>query len=133
MKKIDLIFFLQNYYGIYHESLKFNTLTHDDVSKLFPDVRCCGRIRPRLEYIKSGKVIGVYDKNNHVLFYPNPYLEKNNLKIPIFEASVEKEVKETTFEESVEKEEVKEIILDEIDYLSKDELLKIRRKLRLAD
>ena len=120
METIDLISFLQNYYGIYHESLRFNTLTHDDILRLFPHVKCCGRIRLRLEDLRSGEVIGVYDKNNHVLFYPNPHLNLDDLKIP-------------TYEEIVEKEEVKELLLDEIDYLSKEELLKVRRKLRLAD
>ena len=119
MQTIDLISFLQNYYGIFHEKLTFDKLTHEVVGKLFPFVKACKKGYLNLEDLKCGNVIGVYDKYKRVMFYYNPhlYLDKMNVS-----EGKEESVKEEKF-----------ISLENLDNLSKDELLKIRRDLRLSN
>ena len=119
MQTIDLIKFLQNYYGIYHASLHFETLTHEDAEKLFPFIKRCKRGYLNLEDLQSGNVIGVYDKNKRVYFYYNPHLKLDEVKAVDYD--------------NYEKKEVKPIDLEELENLSKDELLSIRRQLRLSD
>ncbi len=113
METIDIINFLRNYYFISNESLRFNTLCHEDIKVLFPFIRTCKN--PCYDKIKSGDIIGVYDKTNRIIYYENPHL--------ICDFEIE------SFNEKND-EEWKLNIID-IQYLSKDELLKIRRKLRL--
>ena len=119
MQTIDLISFLQNYYGIFHEKLTFEKLTHEVVGKLFPFVKVCKKGYLNLEDLKCGNVIGVYDKYKRVMFYYNPhlYLDKMNVSC----------VKDVDVQEE------KFISLENLDNLSKDELLKIRRDLRLSN
>ena len=120
MQTIDLIRFLQNYYGIYHQSLKFEKLSHDDIKALFPFVRTCQKGYINLEDLQNGNILGVYDKNSKIVFYLNPHVKLDGLRIPEIEPAPENE-------------EIKELILDELEGLSKDELLTIRRRLRLEN
>ena len=114
MQAIDLIRFLLYYHGIYHPDLSSDTLTHADVNVLFPEVKVCRETVTEKDLL-SGDVIGVYDKSNRIVYYYNPRLD---IDIPIVDVST-KQVEETY------------ISIDDLDGLSKDELLKIRRKLRL--
>ena len=74
METIDLISFLRNYYGITHEKLSFNKLTHNDILELFPFIEVCDKSDINIEDISCGKIIGVYDNYNRVVYYYNPYL-----------------------------------------------------------
>ena len=113
MNFVDLISFLRDFYGIANSSLKFNKLKHDDIKTLFPFIKRCPLDKVYLDDLSRGNTIGVYDKNNNIVYYYNPHLlEINN-----------------DFYEENNIEERKKIEVD-INNLSKDELLKIRSKLR---
>ena len=114
MDSVDLISFLRNYYYISNQSLKFNTLSHEDIQILFPDIRTCKHVE--VELIKTGDIIGVYDRYNHIVYYNNPHIICDILP-------------EFYNDDYVNDEKV--LIDSKIQNLSKDELLKIRRKLRL--
>jgi len=117
MYTIDLISFLSNYYGIAHTKLSFETLTHDDIPKLFPFIEKCSLADVVMEKIASGDIIGVYDRYQKVVYYYNPHLKIDDFNICVIERENESE----------------EIIIDinELEKLSKEELLSLRRKLRL--
>lgn len=115
MNKIDLISFLQNFYGIYHEDLHFQKLTHSIALELFPQLLPCNNQDADIERIQSGEVIAVYDKTNNIRFYYNPHMILDNLSIPSF----------------CKKEDNRQAkYFDFLDGRSKDELLRIRRQLR---
>ena len=120
MKKIDIVTFLRNYYGICHPLLNKNRLTHDDIKSLFPFIRTC----TDYDYIKNnldnGNVLMVYDKYKIVKYYYNPRLK-------------EKIIFDCEYEENEVLEKRIEICLDDLDGLSKDELLLLRRRLRRND
>lgn len=111
MKKIDLVTFLNNYYGIYHAKLNKKVLTHSDIKILFPNIKTCEYYS--VDDLVKGNVIMVYDRNNNIRYYYNPHLNINN------------------YVEVKEKVDDNKIALDNINQLSKEELLKLRRKLRL--
>ena len=114
MKKIDLVSFLYNYYGISNSALNKKKLKHDDIKVLFPYIKSCSYCP--CDDLEKGNFIGVYDKNNHVKYYRNPRL-----------------VLENTEEQVVSTSTVTKISIDNINNLSKEELLKLRRRLRLND
>ena len=114
MKFIDLISFLRDFYGISNSSLKFKKLKHSDIDILFPFIKKCPNNLINIDDIFKGDIIGVYDKNNSIVYYYNPHL--SNI------------IKNICDEEQDEEKEFKlEINLSN---LSKDELLKLRSKLR---
>ena len=117
MQTIDLISFLKNYYGIVHESLSIKKLSHEDVMKLFPYVKECDMESVTIEDISRGNIIGVYDKYKRVIYYYNPHLEINS------EMTKEKEDKEN--------DDTIYFTIEDLENLSKEELLALRRKLRL--
>ena len=114
MKQFNLLDFLRKFYGITNPTLKLNTLTHDDVKKIFPFIRTCPLEDVSMEDVYHGDLVGVYDKNNIIIYYYNPRIDINYYEDIVYE----KEIKE-------------DINIDEIAFLSKDELLKLRRKYRL--
>ena len=114
MKTIDLISFLHNYYGIYHTSLRRERITHADIKLLFPYIRTCKYEDVYPEDIVRGLVLGVYDRTNRIVYYYNPHLI-----VEQFEEDELTDDEEFSFE------------IDDYTLLSKNELLKIRRKLRL--
>jgi len=114
---IDLISFLRNYYGISNSSLKSNCLTHNDVKILFPFVERTSfdYVRKNYDYGFKGIIIMVYDSRGNIIPYLNPFIENieyDNDKVDNY------------FDNSVVFE------LDNLDTLSKEELLKIRKVLR---
>ncbi len=112
MKSFDIISFLRKFYGITSENLSFDTLVHNDISKLFPFIRTSPFEN---EELLKGNIIMVYDKTGKIMYYDNPHLMIDY----VFEK-----------EELCHK---NDYTINDIDLnvLSKDELLKIRRKLRL--
>ena len=113
METIDIISFLRNYYYISNASLKFKTLSHHDVHVLFPFIKTCRNVD--IVDLKSGDIVGVYDKSNRIIYYYNPHLLSDE---------------EVSF---YDEEDVNNVFDDSnIQFLSKDELLKIRKKLRLS-
>lgn len=117
MQTIDLISFLQNYYGITHQKLSFRRLSHEDVIELFPFVRTCNKRDVTIEKITCGDIIGVYDNHKKIVYYHNPHI-----KIDIVEDSI---IEEVEMDSKIR------FSIDEIENLSKEELLHLRRKLRL--
>ena len=111
MKKIDLITFLNYYCGESNSSLSRKRLSHEDIRILFPNIRVCDNYT--YDDLARGDVIGVYDNTKRVRHYYNP-----------------RKYVETVIEEEKDVTE-KKISLDNINNLSKEELLKLRRKLRL--
>ena len=114
MKFVDLISFLRDFYGISNPSLKFKKLKHQDVRILFPFIKVCNIHDVSMEDISQGNIIGVYDKNNMIVYYYNPHIIEIIKNISDEELSEEKEFK----------------LEIDISNLSKDELLKLRSKLR---
>ena len=114
MNFIDLISFLRDFYGISNPSLKFKKLKHSDVKVLFPFINSCTINEVNMEDIAKGNIIGVYDKNNMIVYYYNPHIS---------------EVVNNILNEEDDDEEEYKVEVD-ILKLSKDELLKLRSKLR---
>ena len=114
MKQFDLISFLNKFYGITNASLNNEHLTHSTIQILFPDIRTCPINEVSNEDLYKGNIIGVYDKNNIIVYYYNPHLEIN-------------------FDNIINEDEKNEISvnINDIENLSKNELLKLRRKLRI--
>ncbi len=117
--KIDIISFLRNYVGISGSDLKQNKLTHNDLRTLFPNIDLV-RIPYSVAYknptgVYNGEYLIVYDANHELIIYQNPLLMKNDLPL-----------------EDYNYEEVKETITlpSNLRDLSKDELLRLRRKVR---
>ncbi len=111
MECIDLISFLRNYYGITSNSLKINKLTHADIKILFPDIKRISleRLKKEMELVYRGEFLLVYDAHNCILPYVNPhYLVNQNIDNTI------------NYDERVI------IKIDDLELLSKDELLKLR-------
>lgn len=117
MKSISLLNFLQNYYGIVSEDLKLNNLTHMDIKILFPFIKRSSfeSMDDNLYEIYNGNLILVYDSKGNVLPYINPHLEVS------FVDRIYDEYKSDT------KIDMKVIDLDS---LSKEELIKLRKKLK---
>ena len=116
MQTIDLISFLQNYYGIAHGRLFFDKLTHEDLLELFPFVEICPKRDLTIEKITCGDVIGVYDNRKKIQYYYNPHLMIDELD---------------ECDKVSEKEEKISFRIEDIEDLSKEELLHLRRRLRL--
>ena len=116
---IDLISFLRNYYGINNSSLKSNCLTHNDVKVLFPFIKRTSfdEVRRNYECSHRGVIIMVYDARGSVIPYLNPFIK-----------NIEYDYDEV--DNYCDDSEIFE--LDDIDILSKEELLKIRKSLRKA-
>ncbi len=112
MKKIDLITFLNYYCGENNPSLCKKRLSHEDIKVLFSNIKVCDNYT--YADLARGDVIGVYDNTKRVKYYYNP----------------RKYVEDVIDCRKEEDNEIK-ISLDNINNLSKDELLKLRRKLRL--
>ena len=117
--KIDIVSFLRNYFGITGNSLKQNRLTHDDLEELFPNLDLI-RLPYNLAYknpelVYSGEYLIVYDSNYQMIVYKNPLIIENVLPQ----------------EEYNYDEEEKSIPLPDLSTLSKDELLKLRRQIRI--
>jgi len=68
-----------------------------------------------MENFLKGNIISVYDKTGNIVYYESPHLIINDIDI----------------KESVNNEEIIDIKKIELSILSKEELLKLRRKLRL--
>ncbi len=117
MKSIDLISFLESYYGIVNNDLKVNKLTHKDIKILLPNIKRMSffELEKDKSLIYNGEVIMVHDCNCNILPYINPHL-KVNILFDEYDCYSEKE----------------NIYFDEmmLDNLSKDELLKLRKKLK---
>ena len=113
MKFVDLISFLRDFYGISNSSLKFKKIKHQDIEVLFPFIKRCNISDVNIEDISKGNMIGVYDKNNMIVYYYNPHIT---------------EIIRTICDEEDEEKEYKLEI--DLSNLSKDELLKLRSKLR---
>ncbi len=116
MKQFNLVDFLRKFYGITNNTLIVNEVSHKDILKLFPFIRTCQYKDINTEDLLKGNIIGVYDKNNTVLYYYNPRLmiDFNNTDL-----TLKKEEKNIKFS------------ISDISMLSKDELLKLRKKYRL--
>ena len=116
---VDLISFLRNYYGINNSSLKSNCLTHNDVKVLFPFVKRTSfeHLRLNYDYGHKGIIIMVYDARGSVIPYLNPFIENIEYDNDEVDNYIDNQVA---------------IELDDIDTLSKEELLKIRKSLRKA-
>jgi len=117
MHQIDLISFLNNYYGINNESLKMNKLTHTDVKILFPMIKrsSFSELQNNMSLVYKGELLLVYDSYGKILPYINPHLEvlDNNEYFNNYE--------DVTFIN------INDIDLDK---LTKDELLQLRRRLK---
>ena len=116
--KIDIISFLRNYLGITGSSLKQNKLTHDDLKVLFPNVHLV-RLPYELAYknpelVYSGEYLIVYDSHYQMIVYKNPLILEDILP-----------------QEDSNYEEKRSIPLPDLSSLSKDELLKLRRQVRI--
>ena len=116
--KIDIISFLRNYLGITGYSLKQNRLTHNDLKVLFPNLNLT-RLPYELAYknpelVYSGEYLIVYDANYELIIYKNPLIMENVLPN-----------EESNYEDSRDT-----INLPDLHSLSKDELLRLRRKTR---
>ena len=117
MKSIDLLSFLENYYGIVNQSLKLNILTHRDIKILFPNIKRSSfeMMNNNFEEVYNGELVLVHDAKGSILPYVNPHINisfentlydryENNIKIDITNI--------------------------DLSHLSKNELLQIRRKLK---
>ena len=113
MKQFDLVYFLNRFYGISNPVLKVGKLSHEDVENLFPNVRTCPLKDVTQEDIYRGELIMVYDKNNIIKYYYNPHLNIDYV-----------------YEYQEEEEKTINIDIDNINNLSKDELLRCRRKIK---
>ncbi len=114
MKFIDLISFLRDFYGISNPSLKFKKLKHQDIEVLFPFIKRCSISDVNLEDISHGNIVGVYDKHGMIVYYHNPHIT---------------EIIRTICDEEMDDEKEYKLEID-LNKLSKDELLKLRSKLR---
>ena len=117
MECIDLLTFLRNYYGIVNQNLKINRLSHMDMRILFPNVK-----RGSFEYLDNnqelvynGDIILVYDCYGFVLPYINPRLDIISY--------------EDAYDEYADHEKI-DISDVDLEMLSKNELLTLRRKLK---
>jgi len=117
VRQVDLISFLCNYYGIVSDSLKNNKLSHIDVKILFPNIIHIGfkELKRNYHKIHNDDVILVRDYKGEVLPYINPRLD------------IDKFISIVPMKIDNEKIDISDI---ELDKLSKDELLKLRKKLK---
>ena len=115
MEFVDLISFLRDFYGISNSSLKFKKLRHHDIEYLFPFIKKCPINIVTMEEIAKGNIIAVYDKNNNIVYYYNPHL---------------KDINNNIFDDVTDEDEEKLTLEIDISNLSKEELLKLRTKLR---
>ena len=118
MEAIDLISFLNNYYGIAHEKLSFNKLTHEDILELFPYITVGNQKEITIEEITRGNIIGVYDKTKRIVYYHNPHLELEKVSVLMLKDDFDEDEKIV-------------FTMEDLENLSKEELLILRRKLRL--
>lgn len=114
MNFVDLISFLRDFYGISNPSLKFKKIKHRDITELFPFIKRCRIDAVNVEDISKGNIIGVYDKNGMIVYYYNPHIT---------------EIIRNICEETQDEEKEYKLEID-LTNLSKDELLKLRSKLR---
>ncbi len=117
--KVDIISFLRNYIGISGENLKQNRLTHDDIKVLFPNLDLV-RIPYIIAYknpemVYNGEYLIVYDANQELIVYKNPSMTYEAL--PVEESNYEQKKEFITLPSSLQD-------------LSKEELLKLRSKVR---
>lgn len=117
MNSIDLISFLRNYYGIINNELKANKLTHFDVKILFPKIRRVSKefLECNLHDIYKGNIILVYDCKGRILHYLHPHL--------LIDVRCADEIYE-------QDENYIDISSIDLDSLSKDELLNLRKKVK---
>ena len=115
MKQFDLVYFLCRFYGINSPLLNNKKLSHEDIETLLPDIRTCPIRDVSKEEIYNGNLIMVYDKNNIIKYYYNPHLDIDY---------------DYNYEEADEKEDIININVDDLNDLSKDELLRYRRKIK---
>ena len=117
MRSIDLVSFLCNYYGIVSKNLKINKLTHNDMKVLFPDIKRSSfdNLEHNSSLIYKGEIILVHDCNGYILPYINPHIKVDEC-----------------FEDisNYEEQEIIDISELDLDKLSKEELLKLRKKLK---
>ena len=106
----DLISFLRDFYGISIDS----NITHEDIKILFPNIQRCKYELVTNEELYRGNIVGVYDKNKVIIYYYNPHIIIDNI--------------ENEYHINMEN---KEYDISNISHLSKDELLRLRKKLRL--
>ncbi len=118
MKAIDLISFLRKYYRISHSKITFDRVTHEDIAMLFSYIQTKKREKVTDEELARGDVIGVYDKTNRIVYYQNPRLNLDEFDM-------------VAFEDEENQDELIIFSIDDLENLSKDELLHLRRKLRL--
>ncbi len=116
--KIDIISFLRNYLGISVDSLKQNKLTHKDLLVLFPNIKLT-RIPYDIAYknpdlVYSGEYLIVYDCKHELIVYRNPMLD-----------NVLDDVATDNYEQRTYID-----LPTDLRSLSKDELLKLRKKVR---
>ena len=114
MKQFDLVNFLNKFYGITNVSLNTKLLAHQDIKKIFPFIRTCPIWNVFMDDVYRGELIEVYDKNNVIMYYYNPHLDV-----------CYSDILTNNDDENIE------INLFNLDNLSKDELLKLRRKARI--
>lgn len=113
MDSIDLISFLRDFYGIANSSLHFNILTHEDIKILFPFIKIVC-YKKNIDEIKKNNIIAVYDKTKRIFYYVNPHLY----------------IDEKSDDISTNVDLNNYINIEDINNLSKDELLHLRRRLR---
>ena len=117
--KIDIVSFLRNYAGISGNSIKQNRITHDDLLILFPELNLVrvpyDVVYKNPELVYTGECLIVYDANNELIVYKNP-------------ARMEEILPEEEYNYDLER---NDIDLPNLHDLSKEELLKLRRKARL--
>ena len=114
MKEFDLVYFLSRFYGINNSTLNRKKLSHEDVEILFPNVRTCPLRDVSKEDVYNGNLLMVYDKKNIIRYYYNPHMNIEN-----------------NYEFNNEEVDKVNIDISNIDNLSKNELLRYRRRLKI--
>ncbi len=114
MKEFDLVYFLSRFYGINNSNLNRKKLSHEDVEILFPNVRTCPLRDVSKSDVYNGNLLMVYDKKDIIRYYYNPHMNiENNYEFN------DEEIKNNN------------VNLDNLDNLSKNELLSYRRKVKI--
>ena len=114
MKEFDLVYFLSRFYGINNSTLNRKKLSHEDVEILFPNVRTCPLRDVSKEDVYNGNLLMVYDKKNIIQYYYNPHMNIEN-----------------NYEFKNENIENINVNIGNLENLSKNELLRYRRRLKL--
>ena len=114
MKEFDLVYFLSRFYGINNSTLNRKKLSHEDVEILFPNVRTCPLRDVSKEDVYNGNLLMVYDKKNIIQYYYNPHMNIEN-----------------NYEFNNENIENINVNIGNLENLSKNELLRYRRRLKL--